>query len=170
MVIISDDVRTRELLPDVVPEKDEGGPVNALGPSFRMAALREMHGDGRLIVRPLDALSANQAIWKHFTRRESPVGHSLMAVHYFDRELVKGPPPLELSVVQKEAVRQEARENGSECNANPVHPYHRYSVFAGAHETSLPVAEGVKVSPAGMLRVKFYKRVDEIQWQHSLLL
>lgn len=104
LVIISDDIRTRELLVDVV--SGEALP-------FRLAALREMYNDGRLVVRPVETLrGGGTAVWRHFNCKWSIIGHALMAVHYFDG-LTTAPLLTDLSEDQKEAYRRETLEDAS---------------------------------------------------------
>ena len=89
MVYIMDDIRTRELLDSKQLPEENGLRQHKDGPPFRLAALRGMYDDGRLIVRPLTALNSNLAIWRHFACKSCLDGHSQLAVHYFDRNLVK---------------------------------------------------------------------------------
>lgn len=140
LVLISDDVRTRDLLPD----ESGNGHKN---PPFRLAALRREWAAGRLIVRPLEALNESQ-LGAHFECKSCQSGHSPMAVHYFDHDLrLDEAPPLELTPTQEDAYRREAAEN--ECCELEFY------------------SKNMQVTQAGMLRIGFFARVDALQWEHN---
>ena len=162
LLLVTDDIRTRELLPAVMTE----GGTN--GPSFHMAALRGMYDNGLLVVRPLTALNSNNEIWRRFACKECAVGHALMAMHYFDsRHDFNEAQFLRLSDERRRLVIMEETENKGECPLILL-PFHACIALRRDSERLKRdrdrVAEGVVVTLPGMLCVQFYKAVDTLLW------